>query len=206
MPYIDKVNIGGVEYDIQDSNLKRALDFSNNEQVKISDDLYGSHAVYIDFNIGRYAVNGYNLSIKSYAHSTAKYPAGAYLFPTPPAGIEYSIIQYVSDSAGTNVVSYRDTASTATIPDDCIISIRKQNGNDFTESDLQTIQGSWIVTKNRAETGTIISDHLITNGTFFMIGNSLYLATAQIAAGATITPGTNATKISLADALNTLKS
>lgn len=153
MPYIDKVSIGGVEYDIQDSNLKSAFDFSNNEQAKISDDLYGKHAVYIDFNIGRYAINGYNLSIKSYAYSTAKYPAGAYIFPTPPAGIEYSVIQYVSDSAGTNVVSYRDSASIGTIPDGCIISIRKQNGNNFTESDLQTIQSSWIVTKNGAETG-----------------------------------------------------
>jgi len=48
------------------------------------------------------------------------------------------------------------------------------------------------------------ADHAIASGTFFMIGNTLYLATAQIAAGATITPGTNATKLSLADALNTL--
>ena len=48
------------------------------------------------------------------------------------------------------------------------------------------------------------ADHAISAGTFFMIGNSLYLATSQIAAGATITPGTNATKLSLADALNQL--
>jgi len=48
------------------------------------------------------------------------------------------------------------------------------------------------------------ADHAISAGTFFQLGNSLYLATAQIAAGATITPGTNATKLSLADALNTL--
>ncbi len=48
------------------------------------------------------------------------------------------------------------------------------------------------------------ADHAISAGTFFMIGNTLYLATSQIAAGATITPGTNATKLSLADALNTL--
>lgn len=48
------------------------------------------------------------------------------------------------------------------------------------------------------------ADHAISAGTFFMIGNNLYLATSQIAAGGTITPGTNATKLSLADALNTL--
>ena len=48
------------------------------------------------------------------------------------------------------------------------------------------------------------ADHAIASGTFFMIGNNLYLATSQIAAGATITPGTNATQLSLADALNQL--
>ena len=50
------------------------------------------------------------------------------------------------------------------------------------------------------------ADHAISAGTFFQLGNTLYLATAAIAAGATITPGTNATKLSLADALNTLNS
>ena len=52
----------------------------------------------------------------------------------------------------------------------------------------------------------LIADHAITSGTFFMIGNSLYLATANIANGATITIGTNATRLSLADALNRLNS
>ena len=48
------------------------------------------------------------------------------------------------------------------------------------------------------------ADHAISAGTFFQLGNTLYLATSQIAAGGTITPGTNATKLSLADALNQL--
>lgn len=48
------------------------------------------------------------------------------------------------------------------------------------------------------------ADHAISSGTFFMVGNNLYLATSQIAAGGTITPGTNATQLSLADALNQL--
>ena len=50
----------------------------------------------------------------------------------------------------------------------------------------------------------MIADHAISAGTFFMIGNTLYLATSQIAAGGTIAPGTNATRLSLADALNEL--
>lgn len=44
----------------------------------------------------------------------------------------------------------------------------------------------------------------IANGKFFMIGNNLYRATTTIASGSQITPGSNATSLSLADALNLL--
>ena len=50
----------------------------------------------------------------------------------------------------------------------------------------------------------MIADHAISSGSFFMVGNTLYRATTAIASGATITVGTNATKLSLSDALNAL--
>lgn len=50
----------------------------------------------------------------------------------------------------------------------------------------------------------MIADHAISANSFFMIGNTLYRATTAIASGATITVGTNATKLSLSDALNAL--
>ena len=50
----------------------------------------------------------------------------------------------------------------------------------------------------------MIADHAISANTFFMVGNTLYRATTAIASGATITVGTNATKLSLSDALNIL--
>lgn len=46
----------------------------------------------------------------------------------------------------------------------------------------------------------------IASGKFFMVGNDLYLSTAAIAIGETISPGTNCTKLSLAQALNQLNS
>ena len=46
----------------------------------------------------------------------------------------------------------------------------------------------------------------IASGKFFMIGNRLFLSTASIASGATITTGTNCTELSLAEALNTINS
>lgn len=50
----------------------------------------------------------------------------------------------------------------------------------------------------------LIANAPIASGNFFMIGNNLYRATTNIAQGATITIGTNASAISLADALNAL--
>lgn len=50
----------------------------------------------------------------------------------------------------------------------------------------------------------MIADHAISANSFFMVGNTLYRATTAIASGATITVGTNATKLSLSEALNAL--
>ena len=50
----------------------------------------------------------------------------------------------------------------------------------------------------------MIADHAISANSFFMVGNTLYRAITAIASGATITVGTNATKLSLSDALNAL--
>ena len=50
----------------------------------------------------------------------------------------------------------------------------------------------------------MVANSAISSGSFFMIGNTLYRATTAIASGATITVGTNATRLSLADALNAL--
>lgn len=52
------------------------------------------------------------------------------------------------------------------------------------------------------DSADMIADSAITSGQFFMIGNSLYRALANIASGATITVGTNAQRVSLSDALN----
>ena len=56
------------------------------------------------------------------------------------------------------------------------------------------------------EEDDMIADSAITSGQFFMVGNSLYRALANIASGATITVGTNAERVSLSDALNLINS
>ena len=48
----------------------------------------------------------------------------------------------------------------------------------------------------------MIADANITSGKYFMVGNDLYKATVNIASGAQIVVGTNATKVSLSEALN----
>lgn len=48
------------------------------------------------------------------------------------------------------------------------------------------------------------ADANIASGSYFMVGNRLYLATSAIALGATIVPGTNCTATDLASALNAI--
>ena len=52
----------------------------------------------------------------------------------------------------------------------------------------------------------MVADANIMSGSYFMVGNTLYLATANIASGATIVPGVNCTKTNLASALNAINS
>lgn len=54
--------------------------------------------------------------------------------------------------------------------------------------------------------GDMIADANITSGSYFMVNNNLYLATANIANGGAITPGTNCTATNLAAALNAINS
>ena len=48
----------------------------------------------------------------------------------------------------------------------------------------------------------MVADSNIVSGQYFMVGNSLYLATANIASGSAVIEGTNATRKSLSEALN----
>lgn len=50
----------------------------------------------------------------------------------------------------------------------------------------------------------MIADTNITSGSYFMVGNTLYLATANIANGSAIIVGTNCTRSNLASALNAI--
>lgn len=52
----------------------------------------------------------------------------------------------------------------------------------------------------------MVANANITSGSYFMVGNNLYLATANIANGGAITPGTNCTATNLAAALNAINS
>ena len=51
----------------------------------------------------------------------------------------------------------------------------------------------------------MVADANIVSGQYFMVGNDLYKATVNIASGASVIVGTNAMKVSLAQALNEIK-
>lgn len=71
-----------------------------------------------------------------------------------------------------------------------------------TEAEYRANTKLYIERLTQPEEDDMIADSAITSGKFFMVGNSLYRALANIASGATITVGTNAQRVSLSDALN----
>ena len=71
-----------------------------------------------------------------------------------------------------------------------------------TEVEYRADTKLYIEKLTQPEEDDMIADSAISEGQFFMVGNSLYRALANIASGATITVGTNAQRVSLSDALN----
>lgn len=136
-------------------DLKSAIVYDANEQDKIADDLYGSHNVFIDFQLGRYAINGYNDTLHSYINGKNKLPAGTYYFPEIDQAYDYSVLEYVSDAQGTVFFDYRYKEITRTIPNNCILSVRKVNGVDFTATEIENIKQTFIVKKLTSETGAL---------------------------------------------------
>ena len=118
---------------------------------------------------------------------------------------------FVSSLSDIQIVYRRATALTYTITAQQLITLYGLNNiwSDTGDTSIDyCCDTKLFIEKLTAPTeDDLIADHAISSGTFFMTtGNSLYLATANIANGAQIIEGTNATKLSLADALNTINS
>ena len=107
-----------------------------------------------------------------------------------------------------NLVSKLATPITYTLTPTGIRTLLGENNvwNDCGDTDVEYRADTKLyIEKLTAPTeDDMIADHAISANSFFMVGNTLYRATTAIASGATITVGTNATKLSLSDALNAL--
>ncbi len=78
--------------------------------------------------------------------------------------------------------------------------------SDAGDMDVEYRADTRLYIKRLTESDTdMIADSNIVSGQYFMVGNDLYRATVNIASGAQIVVGTNATKVSLSEALNQIK-
>ena len=172
---------------------------NDNTSIQIISDKYKSVSAYTATHAGRVANS---IAIVTNTRIFVTVPSGTYAdasafkaaLANSPLQVVYKLAtpqtyqltgQQLMTLLGTNNV-WADTGNVSvTYPADTKLYI--ENLTQPTEDDL---------TANQA----------ITSGKYFMIGNSLYLALANIASGAQITIGTNAQRVSLADALNTINS
>ena len=172
---------------------------NDNTSIQIISDKYKSVSAYTATHAGRVANS---IAIVTNTRIFVTVPSGTYAdasafkaaLANSPLQVVYKLAtpqtyqltgQQLMTLLGTNNV-WADTGNVSvTYPADTKLYI--ENLTQPTEDDL---------TANQA----------ITSGKYFMIGNSLYLALANIASGAQITIGTNAQRVSLADALNAINS
>lgn len=139
------------------------------------------------------------------------------------------IASYNGEALPSTWISDRDVYSSGTTPTtgaQVVYVLDTPQTYQLTPQEVKTLLGTnniWADTGNTSVTYTadtkmfiekltmpteddLVANQAITSGKYFMIGNSLYLALANIASGAQITIGTNAQRVSLADALNTINS
>ena len=124
---------------------------------------------------------------------------------TPRTSILYMIVDVDATPSGLIVYNTADTTEIQLTPHE-VNSLLGVN-NIFADTGDATVEYRadtklYIEKLTQPEEDDMIADSAITSGQFFMVGNSLYRALANIASGATITVGTNAQRVSLSDALN----
>ena len=124
---------------------------------------------------------------------------------------KYASLSAFTSSLGTNPLTFTAFLSTPQTVQLTANDIKTLLGTNNIWSDAGDVEVDYradtklYIEKLTAPTeDDMIADHAISANSFFMIGNTLYRATTAIASGATITVGTNATKLSLSDALNAL--
>ena len=138
-----------------------------------------------------------------------------------------NIASYNGETLPSTWISDRDVYASGTTPTtgaEVVYKLDTQQAYQLTPQQLNTFLGtnnifsdcSSVEVEYRADTklyiekltmpteDDLVANQAITSGQYFMIGNSLYLALANIANGAQITIGTNAQRVSLADALNAI--
>lgn len=143
----------------QDTVLKNALTIVQTDEKAAQDTLYGKHYEYIDYQVGRYYSTGYAPGYKSYINGKQHLSGGRYVFPALD-DYDYAVTQYISDSSGVIVIAFRDASLTYEIPDNCIVCVRKINGNgtDFTAAEIEYIKQNFRIEKVTANGG--IADEL----------------------------------------------
>lgn len=134
------------------------------------------------------------------------------LMCTPTTSVNMTLDEYKAMLAATPLVIVADIVTPISVQLDPV-SVASLLGNNNIWSDT----GSVASCEYRADTklylekltnpdDDMVANANITSGSYFMVNNSLYLATSAIAAGATIIPGTNCTATNLAAALNAINS
>jgi hypothetical protein len=167
--------------------------------------------------------NGTDVSQRLFSFTTYTYENNKYTFTAEEGWIYYvrmggtgnlsnfttqqEKISYSQLELGSAVSSYETYQSeTFSYPSEPVTTLYGVNNiwSDAGNLDLTYCADTklYIQKINAPADNDMIADAPIANGKYFIVGNTLYKATTTIAAGDTITPGTNCAETNLAETLN----
>lgn len=121
---------------------------------------------------------------------------------------DMTVAEFKTAMSGHYAVYKMSTPQTLTLTPEQVTTLLGQN-NIYADSGEVSVTyradtGLYIAKLTGSTETDMVSDDNINANTYFMVGNNLYISTAAIAAGEVISPGTNCTQVTLAEALNTL--
>lgn len=129
------------------TDLKSDITNAENILTNCQVELFYKATVLVDYQVGRYIENGYNISQIAWVNNIGTLPAGTYYFGEAPTGFLYGIYRYVSDTEGIVENSLRSGALTKTISGAFKITLYKQAGTAMTADDIRNIESNFQVTR-----------------------------------------------------------
>ena len=134
----------------QFNTLKSNGDFNTYNLNKVYGELFARNILNVSYQKGRFETNGYDNGLQNFVNSTNLLTTGCYDIVVKNDALNgiylYYVIKYISDTEGSIILSNRtESAMNLTISGNAKIGVRKVDGSEITNEDINFIKENMIV-------------------------------------------------------------